>query len=193
MNYSGVIILKQTTRKYLLLFSIAGLIIITDQITKAIVRANLVYGEAWMPWTWLAPFARILHVKNMGAAFGLFQSGGTVLGVLAFVVAVVIIYYFPQIPDNEKLLQVALSMQLGGAVGNLIDRLTIGHVTDFISIGTFPVFNVADANITVGVGVLLLGMWISERKALKAARLPDERVDADSLQASENDTRELDA
>ena len=185
--------MKQTTRKYLLLFSIAGLIIITDQITKAIVRANLVYGEAWMPWTWLAPFARILHVKNIGAAFGLFQSGGTVLGVLAFVVAMVIIYYFPQIPNNEKLLQVALSMQLGGAVGNLIDRLTIGHVTDFISVGTFPVFNVADANITVGVGVLLLGMWISERKALKAARLPDDGVDADSLQASENDTRELDA
>jgi signal peptidase II len=55
-------------------------------------------------------------------------------------------------------------MQLGGAVGNLIDRLTIGFVTDFISVGTFPVFNVADSSISVGVAVLIIGMWIMERK-----------------------------
>ena len=55
-------------------------------------------------------------------------------------------------------------MQLGGAVGNLIDRLTIGHVTDFISVGSFPVFNVADSSITIGVVILLLSMIISEHK-----------------------------
>jgi signal peptidase II len=58
-------------------------------------------------------------------------------------------------------------MQLGGAIGNLIDRLRIGHVTDFISVGTFPVFNVADASITVGCAVLLVGVWLNERAQKK--------------------------
>ena len=68
-----------------------------------------------------------------------------------------------------------MSMQLGGAIGNLIDRLTIGHVTDFISVGTFPVFNIADASISVGCVVLLLGVWWQERTAQrrkKRRRLP---------------------
>jgi signal peptidase II len=58
-------------------------------------------------------------------------------------------------------------MQLAGALGNLIDRMTIGHVTDFVSVGNFPVFNVADASITVGVGVLLIGMWVQEKREKK--------------------------
>ena len=61
------------------------------------------------------------------------------------------------------MLRLALSMQLGGALGNLIDRLTIGHVTDFISVGNFPVFNVADASITIGAALLFLSVWIRER------------------------------
>jgi signal peptidase II len=55
-------------------------------------------------------------------------------------------------------------MQLSGAVGNLIDRLTVGHVTDFISVGNFPVFNVADSSITIGVAILLLTVYLQERK-----------------------------
>jgi signal peptidase II len=62
---------------------------------------------------------------------------------------------------------IALSMQLGGAVGNLIDRLTIGHVTDFISVGNFAVFNVADASVTIGVGIMILGLWVQENKQRK--------------------------
>ena len=61
-----------------------------------------------------------------------------------------------------------MSMQLGGAIGNLSDRLTIGHVTDFISVGTFPVFNVADASISVGAAVLFIGVWMMERAEKKA-------------------------
>ena len=60
-----------------------------------------------------------------------------------------------------------MSMQMGGAIGNLMDRLTIGHVTDFISVGKFPVFNIADASISVGCVVLLLGVWWQERVAKK--------------------------
>jgi signal peptidase II len=60
-----------------------------------------------------------------------------------------------------------MSMQLGGAIGNLTDRLTIGHVTDFISVGTFPVFNIADASISVGAAVLFVGIWMMERAEKK--------------------------
>ena len=62
---------------------------------------------------------------------------------------------------------IALGMQFGGSIGNLIDRITIGHVTDFISVGRFPVFNIADASVTVGVGIMILGVWLQERKAQK--------------------------
>lgn len=151
-------------RKYLLLFSIAGTIIALDQITKFWVKSKLAIGESWSPWTWLSPIARIVNWHNSGAAFGLFQQGGPIFAVLAVIVAIVIIYYFPKIQETEKLVQIALAMQLAGSLGNLIDRLTQGFVTDFISVGNFPVFNVADSSITVGVGVLLLGVWVEERK-----------------------------
>jgi signal peptidase II len=83
---------------------------------------------------------------------------------LPIVIAVGIIVYFRRIPDQDWSLRLALSLQLGGALGNLIDRITIGHVTDFISIGNFPVFNVADSAITVGVIILILGVWLQERR-----------------------------
>jgi signal peptidase II len=66
-------------------------------------------------------------------------------------------------------LKLAMGLQLAGAAGNLIDRLIMGKVTDFISVGSFPVFNVADSSITVGVIVLLLGVWIKEQQDRKAA------------------------
>ena len=123
-----------------------------------------------MPLEWLAPFARFVHWKNTGAAFGLFQSASTILAIMAIVIAIAIIFYFPQIPSKDTLSRIALAMQLGGAVGNLIDRLTIGHVTDFISVGNFPVFNVADSSITIGVVVLLLGFWLQDRKEKQAKK-----------------------
>src|SRR5687767_7571814 len=97
----------------------------------------------------------------------MFKEGGMVFTVLAFVVIGAILYYYPQIERSDWPLRLAMSMQLGGAIGNLIDRLTIGHVTDFISVGTFPVFNVADSSISVGCVVLLLGVWWQERNAKK--------------------------
>lgn len=61
--------------------------------------------------------------------------------------------------------RVAIGLEFGGAIGNLIDRIQIGHVTDFISVGNFPVFNIADASITVGVGVMLIALWREEKKS----------------------------
>jgi signal peptidase II len=157
--------LKKYARAYLLLALISGLIIIADQITKSLVRENIeMWTGVWAPWDWIIPYARIIHVPNTGVAFGMFQGKGIVFTILSSIVALVIIYYYPQVPRSDWSLRLAMGLQLGGAVGNLIDRINIGHVTDFISVGNFAVFNIADASITVGVAVLILGVWIQEKK-----------------------------
>lgn len=150
-------------RDYLLLLGLAGMVVAADQWTKHLVRSRLEFGEVWVPWGWMAPLARVVHWNNTGAAFGLFQSGGLVLTIVAILVSAAIIYYYPRVPASQKPLRLALGLQLGGAIGNLIDRLAFGTVTDFISVGTFPVFNVADASISVGVAVVIAAMWVEER------------------------------
>jgi len=156
-------------RKYWQIIVIAGVIVALDQWTKSLVRANIPLGDRWLPDSleWLSPYARIVHWYNTGAAFGLFKEGSMVFTVLAFVVIGLILFYYPQVEKADWSLRLAMSMQLGGAIGNLIDRLTIGHVTDFISVGTFPVFNVADSSISVGAVVLFLGVWMMERNEKK--------------------------
>jgi signal peptidase II len=162
--------LKNKLKDYLFLLSIAGVIVALDQWTKYLVRTNIAFSQTWMPWQWLSTYARIVHWKNTGAAFGIFQNFGGFFTILAFVVIAIILIFFPQIPRSDWPMRVAMSMQLGGAAGNLIDRLSRGYVTDFVSVGNFAVFNVADASISVGVAVLILGMWIQEKnnKRLRA-------------------------
>jgi signal peptidase II len=155
--------LKNYLKIYGLVLALAVVIIVADQITKALVRSHLDFAEFWSPWQWLAPYARIVNWHNTGAAFGMFQSFGGVFTVLAILVSIAILYYLPQVPREDWYLRLAMGMQLGGALGNLIDRLTQGFVTDFVSIGNFPVFNVADASISTGVAILILGLWIKER------------------------------
>ncbi|MCH7663990.1 MAG: signal peptidase II [Chloroflexi bacterium] len=151
-------------KSYLLLLILAGGILVLDQMTKNWVRTNIAQFDTWMPVDWLAPFARIVNVENTGAAFGIFKQGGGVFTVLAIIVSIVIIFYFPRIPNRDWFIKLPLGMQLGGALGNLFDRLVYGPVTDFIAVGTFPVFNVADSSIFVGTAILILGVWMAERK-----------------------------
>lgn len=155
--------LRRYLKNYLVLFLMSGSIIALDQWTKALVRKNIPLGGAWMPIDWLQPYARIVHWYNTGAAFGLFQNGSLIFASLAVVVILLIIYYFPQIPSNDWTFRLALALQLAGAAGNLVDRIMFsGRVTDFISIGNFAVFNIADASITVGVIVLMIGAWVKD-------------------------------
>jgi signal peptidase II len=160
---------KNVFQKYWTIGLIAIVIILLDQWTKGLVRANIPQGGSWLPESllWLSPYARIVHWYNTGAAFGMFKDASMILTVLAFLVIGAILFYYPQVSREDWSLRLALSMQLGGAIGNLTDRLTIGHVTDFISVGTFPVFNVADASISVGAVVLFLGVWLQERAEKK--------------------------
>ncbi|MEP7134412.1 MAG: signal peptidase II [Chloroflexota bacterium] len=162
--------MKSLVEKYSFMFGIAGLIVTLDQWTKWLVRTNLGLGDTWLPKSleWLSPYARIVHWYNTGAAFGMFQNGSAIFAVLAVIVICALIYYFPQVDKQDWTLRVAMSMQLAGASGNLIDRLLRGgQVTDFISVGKFAVFNVADASISVGTAVLLLGVYLQERAAQK--------------------------
>jgi signal peptidase II len=154
-------------KEYWSIFTIAAVIVVLDQWTKWLVRTNIPAGQSWLPDSleWLSPYARIVHWYNRGAAFGMFQEGSMVFTVLAFIVIAAILYYYPRVSSADWPLRLAMSMQLGGAMGNLVDRLARGHVTDFISVGTFPVFNIADASITIGCVVLLLGVWWQERVA----------------------------
>jgi signal peptidase II len=174
--------LKAFFRNTRWLFVIATIIVVLDQITKYLVRTNLAIGETWVPWPWLGPYARIIHWSNTGVAFGMFQGKNVIFAILASAVALMIIYYYSNIPEQDKVLRFAMAMELGGAVGNLIDRITVGYVTDFASVGNFAVFNVADSCITIGVIVLLLGVWFQENreKKLKKASAVDESLPANT-------------
>lgn len=170
-------------KKYLLAYGylalLGGSVIALDQWTKYLVRTNLAFGQQWAPWPWLLPYARILHVQNSGAAFGMLQELGMVFAVLAVIVSLAILYYFPQVAEKDWTLRLALGLQFGGAMGNLVDRLTQHWiVTDFISVGSFAVFNVADASISVGVAVLLLAVWLKDREAARNVSPTAEAVEA---------------
>ncbi len=176
--------MKKYIKDYAFLLSIAGVIIGLDQWTKILVRQNLGPADRWSPWPWLEPYVRIVNWHNTGAAFGMLQDFGKVFMVLAILVSLAILYYFPRVERNDWLVRLALSLQLGGAVGNLIDRFYQGYVTDFISVGTFAVFNVADASISVGVAVLLLGVWLKEREEKERAAENGLTLDEESLKAT---------
>jgi signal peptidase II len=165
--------IKNTWRDYLFLLLLAGIIVGLDQWTKALVRANIPLGGDWLPtWlAWLMPYVRIRYWYNSGAAFGFFQNGNTIFSALAVLVDCFILYYFPRVSRQEWWLRLAMAMQFAGATGNLLDRLVFHHVTDFISVGSFAVFNVADSSISVGVAVLVLGVWLKERADKKQAAL----------------------
>ena len=144
-------------RRSLGFFLIAGTVLALDQATKAIIRATLSPGEAWPDADWLL---HIVHVTNSGAAFGILQGQTVFLIVTSFLGVAAIVLYYASPPLEHGLLRAALGLQLGGAAGNLIDRIRVGEVTDFVNFEFFPAFNVADASITVGV-VAIIGFFLA--------------------------------
>jgi signal peptidase II len=172
------VLLKKFLKSIRWLVLIAAIIVIIDQLTKFLIRKYMVYGETWAPWDWMMPYVRLLYIHNTGAAFGMFKNANPIFMALAVIVSGVIIYYYPQIPTEEKVIRFALSLQLAGALGNLVDRIFFGRVTDFISVGNFAIFNVADSSITVGVIILLIAVWMQDRKEKKklAEEKPQEPV-----------------
>ena len=137
------------------------LVVGLDQLTKWIVRSSIERGEAW-PGDWIV---HIVHVTNNGAAFGMLQNSGPLLLVTSVLGAAGIVVYFVNLKDGEPLLRIGLALMLGGAIGNLVDRLANGRVVDFIKAPNFPAFNVADSAITIGVVVLVWAMTFRDSKS----------------------------
>ena len=156
-------------------FLVALAVVIGDQLSKVWIRSNLALGQS-LPE---GGFFRLTHIQNTGAAFGMFQDHTFPLTVISFVGAAVILFYalyvcrrFPFL--NNGISMAALGAVLGGTVGNLIDRLSLGYVTDFIGVGTFPTFNVADASITTGTSVFggfLVYLLVKERREAEGEQI----------------------
>lgn len=140
-------------------FLIAAAVIALDQVTKAVVRARLDLHEAWPDADWVL---HIVNVKNSGAAFGILEGQTLFLVVTSLIGVAAIVLYYLYPPLEHGLLRVALGLQLGGAAGNLIDRVRSGEVTDFINFQFWPAFNVADASISIGVVTILWFLLVVE-------------------------------
>lgn len=140
---------------------LAGLILVSDQLSKRYIIATLDVHESRAPIAALDKLFQFTHIHNTGAAFGLFPAGGFIFTLIAIVVAVAIVVYTRRLDTGHYLLRIALGLQLGGALGNLIDRLRQGYVTDFLDFIPFPfIFNIADAAIVSGVVVLFYLMLL---------------------------------
>lgn len=151
----------------------AALILIADQVTKHLVATRLEVGQSVDLIPWLAPVFSITHVTNTGVAFGMFQGLSSLFIIAHVIAAVVIIIYSRRLPPGQWVLRLALGLALGGAVGNLIDRVRQGYVVDFFDVNfwplqDFPVWNVADNSIVGGVALLIgLLVWEERQERLK--------------------------
>jgi signal peptidase II len=142
--------------------AVTAAVIVLDQATKAWVRSSVAIGDR----DGVFPGVEIVHVRNQGVAFSRFSGGGTVVSVIVGAALVALLAYFVT-HMSKPLVWLPTGLLLGGALGNVIDRVRDGAVTDFIKLPGWPAFNVADVSITVGVLVLL---YVTERPRDAAAR-----------------------
>lgn len=140
--------------RMLLTVAVAAVVLVADQLSKTFVVDTLgPQGER--PLVQVIPgLMRLIYVRNTGAAFGIFQGNSPLLLVLAIAVVGFLLVYFRRSIAANRWLAIALGLQIGGAIGNILDRLRYGYVVDFINVPHWPTFNLADSAITVGVIVL---------------------------------------
>ena len=153
-------------------FVTAVAVLLFDQYTKWLVETNLALGESVYPIASIDHIFRFVHVYNRGAAFGMLQGGGYLFSLIAAGVSLFIIYYVITLKERDILLRLALGLMMGGAIGNVLDRIRLGHVTDFVhfnlrplvtdyplldfQILNWPVFNVADTAVVTGVFIMMI-------------------------------------
>ncbi len=160
--------MKKTT--WLMLVT-AGLVILIDQAVKYFVSAALPLGAAWSPLPGPNPLIQIVHAANTGFAFGLFKNLGVVSILVPLIISGFIVFYVRRLRADQKFMAVALGLTLGGALGNVIDRLRIGYVIDYFDIGVGALRNAsnfADWSIVLGVILLSVAMLLEERKQKQA-------------------------
>jgi signal peptidase II len=159
------------SHRFMLIFAV--LVLAADQVTKYLVSTGIPLGSTWSPLSGPQPLFQIIHAYNTGAAFGLFQNMNPVFIAVAIVVSAGIVVYARQLRGDQVLWGVALGFILGGSLGNLIDRLRVGQVLDFIDIGIGPTrwytSNLADTSIVLGVMLLGLALLRDDRRPKPAA------------------------
>ena len=143
-----------------LLLPVFGLVVALDQVTKSLVIANLRVHES-------APddgFFRITHTTNTGAVFGTFSDQTVILTIASFVGVGILLFFYHSHTGPERLVRLSLGLLLGGAIGNLVDRIRLGKVTDFIDVGAWPIFNLADSAIVTGIAILVVVFLFAKEK-----------------------------
>lgn len=142
-----------------LVFALAALIVIVaDQLTKGLILRGLAGEESDGRVDIVSPWLALVYVENRGAAFGLLQGYSDLLLVLAIVLVIGITIFFQRMGTLSPLMPVATGLIVGGAIGNIIDRIRLGFVVDFVAVGPWPTFNVADSAITVGTVLLFVAL-----------------------------------
>jgi signal peptidase II len=155
--------------QWLSLATVAIAAVFADQLTKAIVTNRLDLNDQVHI---VGPFS-IHHVTNSGIAFGLFASATSIVIFLTTLAVAWMLYFFARSGARHPVLPVALGLVIGGSVSNLIDRVRLGHVTDFLDFKYWPAFNLADTFIVVGVAALLLALVVSDRNAARPRRVSE--------------------
>lgn len=145
--------------KFIIFFIFSFFLILIDRISKYFILKNLRFGESIKILGDLLKFER---VENRGGIFGIFPQGRIFFILISIVALIIIFIIFIKLKSNSILLIFLLSLIFSGILGNLIDRIFYGFVVDFISVRNFPVFNLSDSYITVGVILILLFLWKEE-------------------------------
>lgn len=143
------------------IFLLAAVLFLIDQVSKNIVIRLMEVNQS-IPV--ITNVFHITYVQNFGAAFGIFAHRTGFFVFVAVAVVLFIIFFLRQVGPGHRLLRAALALQLGGALGNLADRLRFGYVVDFFDFRFWPVFNVADMAIVFGIGLLILELTRSPRE-----------------------------
>ncbi len=172
--------MNQNSKKILLILPIVAVIVFFDQWTKTLVERTIPIGGSISPVKFLGDFLQILHWKNTGAAFGIFQNANLILMFLTSIIILVLNWYYFSMKESNLPIQIGLSLAIGGAIGNLIDRITQGYVTDFLSLGRFPIFNVGDSAVTVGVGIMVLALLFEAKHKKPSSEDATELKDEDA-------------
>ena len=145
--------------QWLSLLAVAGAALFADQLTKQVIARTLTVGEKV---DIVGPFS-IRHVENSGIAFGFFASRTTVVIAVTTLAVAWMLWFFARSARRHPVLPVALGLVLGGSVANLVDRIRLGRVTDFLDLEAWPAFNLADTFIVVGVGILFAALVLADR------------------------------
>ena len=150
------------------MWAVAVAAIFLDQASKILVETAMKLGQSDAV---IGDLFRLTYIKNAGGAFGIFLGGGWFYFLASVVAVIMILFYLRRLPAGRILPRLSLAMILGGALGNLIDRVRSGVVTDFLDFGIgntrWPVFNLADAFITVGVILFFLSMMRTQKEGVQ--------------------------